>query len=407
MTTATETPKTRKGIMTKLPFDVPLLLIVASLLVIGLLMVYSSSWDASIIIGKEPTYIFKRQVLWVFIGIALAAGLSFFDYHKFEPFVVWLMLGVIALLLVVAVRNDMQQGSSRALLSGSLQPAEFAKLGIILYLSFWLSKRKDLLHDKSVVLIPLVIILGLVAGLIVVQPDLSAAATVVILGMMLFFLAGADLKQTTIFVLLVAVVGGGVIAASSTGQARIQDYLSGLQNPINSSYHMQRTYEAIIKGGFFGVGIGQADTKFTGLPLPHTDSIFAVIAEETGLFGAFVVIALYVLMLWRGFSIAKRAPDQLGSLMSYGLIGWIVIEAIMNVAVIVGLIPFTGNALPLISSGGSSMIASMIAIGITMNIARQGAVKEAEERSQTSAVVDLRGRDRWRSISGADRYGNS
>ena len=391
MNNANAKPQTKKRGMTKLPFDVPLVLIIAALLVIGLLMVYSSSWDASLIMEKPPTYIFTRQVIWVALGIAVAVGLSYFDYHKFEPFVAWLMLGVIAMLTAVVIRNSFQGISSRSLLNSSVQPAEFAKLGIVLYLSFWLSKRKDLLHDKDTVFIP----------------DLSAAITVGALVIMLFFLSGADLKQTLILFLLVAIVGGGVIAISSTGQARINDYLQGLQDPINSSYHVQRTYEAIIKGGFFGVGIGQADTKFTGLHLPHTDSIFAVIAEETGLVGSFVVIILYVLLMWRGVTIAKRAPDQAGGLLAFGLISWIVIEALMNFAVIVGLMPFTGNALPLISAGGSSMLTTMAAIGITMNVARQGTAKEIAERSQTSAVVNLRGRDGWRRVSGTNRFGDS
>lgn len=170
-------PQTKRRGMTKLPFDVPLVLIIAALLVIGLLMVYSSSWDASLIMEKPPTYFHPPGAMGS-IGIAVAVGLSYFDYHKFEPFVAWLMLGVIAMLTAVVIRNSFQGISSRSLLNSSVQPAEFAKLGIVLYLSFWLSKRKDLLHDKEdTVFIPLVFILGLVAGLIVIQPDLSAAIT--------------------------------------------------------------------------------------------------------------------------------------------------------------------------------------------------------------------------------------
>ncbi|MFZ3152000.1 MAG: FtsW/RodA/SpoVE family cell cycle protein [Anaerolineaceae bacterium] len=391
----------RKNPSTKLMIDVPLLLIVASLLVFGLLMVYSSSWDASISIGEEPTYLFTRQVLWVVLGIALAVGLSYVDYHKYEKYMVWMIVLISALLIIVLIFS-----SSRSLIGGSVQPSELAKLCIILYLSFWLSKRQGNLKDVHVGLIPLSIILGLVSGLIFVQPDISAAATIIILGAMLFFLGGGEWKQLLIVAVVGSLVGIAVVAATPTGSIRLEEYLSGLQNPIMGSYHIQRTYEAIIKGGFFGVGLGQADTKFTGLPLPHTDSIFAIIAEETGLFGSFAVILLYVLMLWRGLTIAKRAPDQLGSLMSFGLIGWIVFEALLNIAVIVGLFPFAGNALPLISFGGSSMITTMAAIGITMNIARQGVAKESIERSNSSAIVDLRGRDGWRSVSSHNRYGN-
>ncbi len=399
-------PAARRSSAARLPFDVPLLLIVASLLVIGLLMVYSTSLDASLRMGQEPTYLFTRQILWVLLGIGTAVGLSFLDYHFYKPFVLWALGVILVLLLIVLIRNDVRFNSSRALFEGSFQPSEFAKLGIILYLSFWLSSHRDTMNLFGDGLLPLLSIVGLTAGMIVLQPDLSAAATVVLLGILLFFLAGGDLKKLLIFVVFVVGIGAFVVSVSRTGQARISDYLSGLKDLTGSSYHVQRIYEAIIKGGMFGVGIGEADTKFTGLPLPHTDSIFAVIAEETGLVGAFVVVALYVLLLWRGLVIARRAPDQLGALISFGLTSWIGIEALMNVSVIVGLFPFTGNALPLISAGGSSMLATMGALGIVMNVARRGVVKETAERSQTSAIVDMRGRDRWRSVSGANRYGN-
>ena len=187
----------------------------------------------------------------------------------------------------------------------------------------------------------------------------------------------------------------------------MEQYFDGLQNPALGSYHIRRTFEAVIKGGFFGVGIGKADTKFTGLPLPHTDSIFAVIAEETGILGGVFVLALYGLLLWRGLVIAKRAPDQLGTLLAYGFVGWIILEAMMNIAVIVGLFPFTGNALPFISAGGSSMITTLAAMGIVMNVARSSIKHDSSERSSTNAVVDLRRRDRRRGVSRSNRRGST
>ncbi len=399
-------PAARRSSASRLPFDVPMLLIIASLLVIGLLMVYSTSLDASLRMGEKPTYLFSRQVLWVLLSGAFAFGLSFIDYHFYRPFILWALIGVLILLLVVLIRNDVRFNSSRALYEGSFQPSEFAKLGIILYLSFWLSSHRETMNLLKDGLLPLLFMIGLTAGMIVLQPDLSAAGTVVLLGLLLFFLAGGDLKKLTIFMIFILAAGTIVVAVSRTGQARISDYLSGLKDLTGSSYHVKRIYEAIIKGGTFGVGIGEADTKFTGLPLPHTDSIFAVIVEETGFFGALGVMILYVLLLWRGMVIAKRAPDQLGSLISFGLTSWIALEAFLNISVIVGLFPFAGNALPLISYGGSSMIATMTALGIVMNVARRSVMKETAERSQTSAIVDLRGRDWRRSVSGADRYGN-
>lgn len=400
---STSMPSARGSAVAKLPFDVPLLLIVVCLLVFGLLMVYSSSWDASILINKPTTYVFTRQLLFVLAGIAVFLFASFFDYHRYRKFLVYMMGMVVLLLIVVLLQGEVRFNSTRSLFGGSIQPSELSKLGIIIYLSFWLSNKQENLKSVTLGLLPLAVILGFIAGLIFLQPDYSASATILILGIMLFFIAGGDWKQLIVVFLIVMVVGGAVVAATSTGKARIEQYFNGLQDPVMGSYHIRRTFEAVIKGRMFGVGIGQATTKFTGLPLPHTDSIFAVIAEETGIVGSFILILLYIGMLWRGLVISKRAPDQLGSLLSFGLIAWITMEAVMNIAVIVGLIPFTGNALPLISAGGSSMVTTMAALGIVMNISRSGSIAGKNERSFAGAFVDLRGRDGRRGISSADR----
>ena len=400
------TPKTRRrSNVQSLSFDVGLLLIVASLLVIGLLMVYSASWDVSMTISDSQNSIFLRQVLWVALGVIGATVLSYFDYHRYRKLVVPMIFIVILMLLAVLVIREVRYNSARSLFEGSIQPAEFAKLVSILYLSVWLTNKKDMLKDFKNYLAPLSFGVGFIVALILAQPDLSAALTVLILGIMLLFLAGGDWKHVAIVVLVGFLGSVFLISVMPTGRIRFAQYLTGLENPIQSSYHIRRTYEAIIKGGIFGVGLGKANTKFTGLPLPHTDSIFAVLAEETGIVGSMIVIALYVLLIWRGFKIARNAPDQLGSLLAFGLTSWIVIEALINVSVIVGLLPFAGNALPFISAGGSSMAATMAAIGIVMNVARQGTNKTASERSTTSATVDLRRRDGRRSVSGANRYG--
>lgn len=393
----------RHSAVTKLPIDVPLLLIVVCLLVFGLLMVYSSSWDASLLIDKPTTYVFTRQLMFVALGIAVCVIATFFDYHNYGKYLIYMMGVVTILLFAVLLQGEVRFNSTRALFGGSIQPSELAKLAIIIYLSFWLSNKRENLQSVTLGLLPLAVILGFIGGLIFIQPDISASATIVILGIMLFFLAGGEWKQLVVVLLVVGVVGGAVVAATATGKARLDQYFNGLQNPMLGSYHIRRTFEAVIKGRWFGVGIGQATTKFTGLPLPHTDSIFAVIAEETGIIGGFVIILLYVAMLWRAFVISKRAPDQLGSLLSFGLLAWIVMEAAMNISVIVGLIPFTGNALPMISAGGSSMVTTMAAIGVVMNISRQGVANTANERSFAGAFIDLRGRDGRRSVSSPDR----
>ena len=382
----------------------PMLLIVIVLLVFGLLMVYSASWDFSILMGEGPTYIFGRQVLWVLIGLVFAVVASLVNYHLYQKILVPMWVGTLMLLLAVLIVNE-QRGAevTRMLIGGSIQPSELAKAVIIIYLSFWLYRRQDSINDVQVALVPLVVILGVTFSMIMLQPDLSAAITVLILGVMLFFLAGGDWKIILLVVVLAVLVGLPLMYVYPTGRARMTAYLTGLNNPLESSYHIQRSLEAVVKGGWFGVGLGQADTKFTGLPLAPTDSIFAVVAEETGILGGLFLVVMFGLLIWRGLVIAKNAPNQLGSLLAFGLTTWIGIEALMNVAVMVGLMPFTGNALPFISAGGSSMVVTLTSVGIIMNVSKLSAAQNTSERSPRSAVVDLRRRDGRGSVSRSHR----
>jgi cell division protein FtsW len=214
------------------------------------------------------------------------------------------------------------------------------------------------------------------------------------------------MKQIVLLMIFAVIMGSVVVQVSMTGQDRVNSFIAGLQDPTNASYHVRRSFEAIIKGGIFGVGLGQADTKLTGLPFAPTDSIFAVVAEELGLFGSFILMSLYAMLVWRGLVIARRAPDMLGTLLASGITFWIGIEALINMSVMVGLMPFAGNALPFISAGGSNLVSTLCAIGIMLNISRQSSehvrMEENEWRS-FGAVIDLRRRNgRW-SVSRARR----
>jgi cell division protein FtsW len=386
-------------------YDLPLLVTIFALVVFGLVMLFSASWDFSLGIYDAPMYMFNRQLLWLGIGTVIAVALAFFDYHHWRKLIVPAMLLTIVLLIGVLLMNDIRLGAKRAFFDGSAQPSELAKLISIIYLSVWLYAKRDLLHDIQLGLIPLGVILGIVGGLIYQQPDLSAAATVLVLGGLLFFLSGGDLKQIGVL-LLVAIIAAALVAqVSPTGRERVSDFLAGIKDPTQASYHVRRSFEAIVNGGFFGMGIGQSQSKLTGLPVPPTDSIFAVIAEELGLVGSLGLMGLYTMLLWRGLVIARRAPDMLGTLLASGLVIWIGMEALVNMAVMVGLLPFAGNALPFISAGGSNLVASLAAIGILMNISRQrgeGTMTEEEWRSY-GAVANLRGWNGRRRVSRSRR----
>ncbi|HLO32910.1 MAG TPA: putative peptidoglycan glycosyltransferase FtsW [Anaerolineales bacterium] len=402
---------TRTFVNNRLPFspaknltrgvDLPLLLTVVALMVFGLIMLYSASFDFSYKEYGSSTYMFTRQLKWMALGIIVAFVLSLFDYHNWRKIVVFAMLGTIGLLITVLFINEIRLGASRTLYGGSYQPSEVAKLVAVIYLSVWLYAKREFLHDISLGLIPLGVILGIIGGLIYLQPDLSAAGTVLILGGLLFFLAGADIRQIVFLLILAVFMGWVVVQFSETGQDRVASFIAGLQDPTHASYHVQRSLEAVIKGGFFGVGLGQADTKLTGLPFAPTDSIFAVVAEELGLFGSMLLMGLYATLVWRGLVIARRAPDMLGTLLASGVTFWIGMEALINMAVMVGLMPFAGNALPFISAGGSNLVSILSAIGIMLNISRQsGESVKMEENDWRSfgAVVDLRRRDGRRSV---------
>ena len=381
--------------------DVPLLLTVIALSVFGLIMLYSASFDFSFNEYGSSTYMFLRQLRWLGIGIVAAFALSLFDYHLWRKLIVFAMLGTIGLLLAVLFVNEIRLGASRTLFEGSYQPSELAKLTAVIYLAVWLYAKRNDLHRVGFGLIPLGVILGIIGGLIYLQPDLSAAGTVLILGGLLFFLAGADMKQIVFLLALAIVIGWVVVQFSATGRDRVDSFVAGFQNPTDASYHVRRSFEAVIKGGVFGVGLGQADTKLTGLPFAPTDSIFAVVAEELGLFGSTLLMALYGALIWRGLVIARRAPDMLGTLLASGITFWIGIEAAINMAVMVGLMPFAGNALPFISAGGSNLVSTLCAIGIMLNISRQGgenARLEENEWRSFGAVIDLRRGNGRRSV---------
>lgn len=381
--------------------DAPFLMTIITLIVFGLIMMYSASWDYSRTQYHSPTYMFQRQLMWLGIGLVIAFLFSRFDYHHWRKLIVPAMGLTVLLLVSVLLLQEIRFGAARTLYQGSYQPSELAKLVTILYLSVWLYAKRELLHDISLGLIPLGVILGLIGGLIYLQPDLSAAATVFIMGGLLFFLAGGDLKQIFVLMVVALVAGWLVVQISPTGHQRVIDFFSGLKNLTLASYHVQRSFEAIVNGGWFGVSIGRGQVKLTSLPVPPTDSIFAVIVEELGFVGAVFLIGLYSMLIWRGLVIARRAPDMLGTLLATGLVIWIGLEASINMAVMVGLLPFAGNTLPFISAGGSNLVSSLAALGILTNISRQqGETETTEEEWRIySAVIDLRGRNRRRRIS--------
>jgi cell division protein FtsW len=386
-----------------LAIDIPFLSIVAALLVFGLLMLYSASWDVSWHAYRDVNSFFLRQLIWLSIGLVAAGFFYFMDYHRWEKnrLATLAIVGTVGLLLLVLIIGE------RSLLGGkSVQPSELAKFVIVVYLSVWLNSKGEMIKETSFGIIPLGIILGVVAGLIAVQTDLSAAVTVFALGLLLFYMAGGSLLQILILLTTSTALGAAIVAIRKPEiYGRIQNFWVGFQD-INmfGSDQIARSFTAFIDGGWFGVGLGKGVAKLVLLPVPHTDSIFAVVGEELGFIGSALLVVLYALLLWRGMVIAKRSLDGLGSLLVAGLVFWIVFEAYVNIAVIIGLLPVAGNPLPFVSQGGSNLVVTMSGVGLILGVARLAELeRRKQERRSLGAVVDLRGRDRRGSVPGFSR----
>ncbi len=388
--------------------DIPLLLVVILLAIFGIVMLYSASADYSFRYLGSATTIFSRQLLWLVLGSGVMVFLIFMDFRWLRKLAIPLMLATLLLLILVQLFQDEHNGAVRSLFNGSVQPSELAKLSLIIYLSIWLYNRSDQIRQIRLWILPMGVILGVLGALIMMQPDLSAVITIAILGSIMIFLAGGGIRQLLVVLALGLLVGYIIIISGvfPTGTNRWLEFVGGLGNPYEYSLHVRLALQAFIRGEWFGVGIGMSMLKLLGLPFPHTDSIFAVVGEELGVAGASLLIGMFLILLWRGLRIARNSPDKLGALLASGISVWLVTETFINMLVMVGLMPFAGNALPFISSGGSSLTMTMAGIGIMLNVSRQTAKQKSAEERSSHAVVDMRRRDRRGRISRPVRPSN-
>jgi cell division protein FtsW len=350
-----------------------LLLLVILLLVIGTLMVYSATFDWSYQSFDSETEILLRHLRNIAIGAVGLAVLALLDYRYLRRLVVWMLLVTIGLLLAVWLFGDDTFGARRALIEGSLQPGEVAELVIVVYMAAWLSSRRAQIQSLGYGLVPFSVLVGGVAGLVILQPDLSTAAIITITSAVMFFLAGADWRQllatlglTSLVILLVTWLG----FLPAYARDRVTTYLAGVSDLTQANYHVQQAVIAFLNGGWTGVGLGNGRQKFGFLPAPHTDSIFAVIGEELGVLGSAFVVLLYVALVIRGFHIARRASDPYGALLAAGLTVWIAVKALLNIAVMTAVVPSTGTPLPFISFGGSSLVVLMAGTGMMLSVSR-------------------------------------
>ncbi len=357
-------------------FDYWLLLSIAGLVVIGMLMVYSTTFDLGLLVKDDAGYYFRRQFVAMALGIVGFVAMMQFDYHILRRFSVPILGLTLGGLLFLLVFGEAFLGAQRGFYEGSYQPSEIAKLAVILYIAHWLSSKGERIKLLTYGLVPFSVITGVVCALIVRQPDLSTAILIALISFTLFFIAGADLKQFFVAGLLGGSVFGVLMVTLPHAAARFEAYRETIRNPEEAGYQMQQTLVALARGSWFGVGLGESTQKFGPLPAAHTDGAFAILAEELGLLGAVLVIGLLAMLVWRGVKTALNARDGYGALLALGITCWIAYQSLINVAVITAVIPFTGIPLPFISYGGSSLVITLLGAGILLNVSRDAALSK-------------------------------
>ncbi len=372
-----------------------LLMLVGAMLALGLVMVYSASWDVSWRLYEDANALFRRQLVNLAYGLLVMGAATFVPLRWLRKLALPVMvLSILALLLVLVINPA--GAPRRAILGASVQPSELAKLALIVYLAVWMESKGGRVSSWEYGFLPLMMIIGLVGGLILLQPDLSAVLTIAVVALIMFYLAGSRASQTLLIAAGSGIVGYLLVRVSNTGRARWDDYLAGLVDIEKASYHVQHSLQAFFAGGLIGRGLGASREKFGLLPAPHTDSIFAVVGEELGLAGALFVLLLFLALLRRGFKISSQASDRLASLLAAGVTFWIGVEAFINMSVLLGMLPFAGNALPFFSFGGSSLVANLAGVGLLLNVSRQSTLKP--EKTYLATIGIGRG-DRRRRVS--------
>lgn len=357
--------------------DFGIILSVLMLLSVGIIMVFSSSAVTSEQMLNDPYYYLKRQTMWAIMGFCAMLAAMKLDYGQLRRLVnPFFIFCIISLVLVILIGSSVK-GSTRWLGIGSLsfQPSEVTKLGMVMYLSQFLSQKQYKIKSFVYGIVPVIILLALVCGLILAQPDLGTAAVIAGTTYCMLLAAGARPSHLGLLALAgVALIALAIIVAPYRME-RFMAFLDPWADPTDDGFQTIQSLLAIGSGGLFGVGLGASRQKLYYLPERHTDFIFAIIGEELGFLGAGLIVLLFFIFAWRGLRVAITARDNFSCLLATGITTMIVLQAIVNMGVTTGSLPVTGITLPFISYGGSSLLFTMTAVGILLNLSQYSSNK--------------------------------
>ena len=355
-------------------FDRSLFIAVIFISIFGVIMIYSASFIWAEFKFNNPYKFAIMQSIFLVIGIFLMLFLSKVDYHIYYKYAnkILLICGILLLLVLIPGIGSVRNGSRSWFGIGSLgiQPSEFAKLGLIMYVSKYLTNNNRIMKDVIKGVFPILLVIGLFFVLIMLEPDFGTAMVIVLTLVVLIFISGVKIS----FFVKVGLVGllgiVGIIIAAPYRMKRIVSFLNPWSDPLGSGYQILQSLYAIGPGGLLGQGFINNKKKYFYLPEPQTDFIFSIISEELGFLGVLIVTSLFLFIFYRGIYNSLKCKDLYGKYLAFGLAFGLIIQASLNLCVVVGLIPVTGVTLPFISYGGSSLLVSMISIGIILNISR-------------------------------------
>lgn len=341
----------------------------------GLIMIFESSNVSAFADFGDKYHYIKEQLIWFSIGVVMMVITSFISYKKYFLWSVPLLLFTIGTLIAVFIPGIgiHALGARRWVGFGSFnfQPSELTKLTFIFYLSAWFSNK-----EKGR-LLPFLMLLSLMTGLIILQPDLGTAIILTIIALIIYFLSGAPLWHFGALIPCVVIAVLFLALSSPYRFARLTTFLHPNSDPLGASYHIRQIILSLGSGGFFGVGLGGSKQKYQYLPEATTDSIFAIFGEDFGFIGSLVFITIFVVLLYRIYIVVKRAPDKYSYLLSGGIFALISAHVAVNLGAVVALLPLTGVPLPFISYGGSNLVVLLTAVGIILNISKYGVSKKA------------------------------
>ncbi len=359
-----------RGLINKL-----LLIAVLTLLGIGIIMVYSTSSVQALKASHDEYYFLKRQALFACAGMVVLMAMARTPYQYLMKFAYPILGTCIAGLVLVLVPGFgiTVGGATRWIHAGavSIQPSECAKLGLIVYLSYFLSKKRVKIRDFSTGYVPPVVLAGVMCILVMLQPDFGGAVTLMALLFIMMFVGGARLSHLAGSVIALAPVVYGLIISSPYRLRRITAFLDPWSDPKDSGFHIIQSYLAFGSGGLLGQGLGNSRQKLFYIPESHTDFILSVVGEELGLAGVLAIVILFVVLVICGIRIAYRARDLQGLFLALGIMSLLGMQAFINMGVVMGLLPTKGATLPFISYGGTSLMVSLAAVGILLNISSQ------------------------------------